>query len=357
MDDLSQGEISLTMLHRLQKIAKNLDNPSDINGLENRYRELIFTFSNLKVVERARLFGARANHLTRLASVSRQSAFLSSVQIGFISFTALGTSSDRSVNVGPLWVALNFFSFLSLFLDTFSAFFCLLLANQLFKRLDACNSLKDEERSITYRIVDLINRLGDNIPGNHPDPGPDTNAAVGYGNQNQTGKSTGNVSGGNLDAGLDIEMAERLRTQNVSGPDTETRVSNVNIGADQTSTPHSKPDINLPAEVKEIDSKLGGFIKTLLHIEQRSLPDHPKKAEILVEATILLSILSFTLALTLFICGTQERLVWLTTLPVAAAFAIALIVNAYLSYFNGIILNAAHSREQLEVVVRERGLE
>lgn len=82
--------------------------------------------------------------------MNNQSAFLASVQIGFIAFTS-GTGQDRSANVGPVWSALNFFSFSSLFLDAFSAFFSLLFAQQLSQRLDVCHSLMDDKKAFDIK--------------------------------------------------------------------------------------------------------------------------------------------------------------------------------------------------------------
>lgn len=54
-----------------------------------------------------------------------------------------------------------------------------------------------------------------------------------------------------------------------------------------------------------------------------------------MKATTLTSILIFTVAVTILIRETQERLVWRTTLPRSAGIALLLVVNEYKSRFRG----------------------
>ncbi|KAJ3528276.1 hypothetical protein NMY22_g9478 [Coprinellus aureogranulatus] len=152
-NDLAVSE----MLHRLQGLyralpAENTPDWYDYNRLSivaDQYARLTVLCSTLRLTQRSRELSAHAEHVTRLASVS---AFLASVQIGFIAFTA-GTAEDRSANIGPVWSALNFFSYSSLFLDTLSAFFSLLFAQSLAQRLDACRSFQEQKKEYDVKVA------------------------------------------------------------------------------------------------------------------------------------------------------------------------------------------------------------
>ncbi|KAJ3539576.1 hypothetical protein NMY22_g4676 [Coprinellus aureogranulatus] len=246
--DTFQRQASQNLVDRLEKLSGF----KEAKQLEDLYRELLDEFSEVLITKRARDFGAHANHLTRLASVS---AFLSNVQIGFIAFTA-GAPLGEGERTGPIWVSMNFFSFLSLFLDTFSAFFCLLFADELSKRLNACNSLRESKSYIDFNIA-------------------------------------------------------RFATLTENGKQTEaTKLFNNDIKASADS-----------------------FVTDIRQIRRGRLLDHPNKEEHVVKGAILLSMLSFSLAFTLYIRETQAPLVWKTTLPVAASIAFLLIVNWWRSRF------------------------
>ncbi|KAJ3511880.1 hypothetical protein NMY22_g15504 [Coprinellus aureogranulatus] len=237
MDDPRQGEFTLDLLYSLQQLPAPAQ---DVGILASRYSELSVVFSSLGITERARGFGAHANHLTRLASV-------------VISFPRI--RPDK----GPLWTALNFFSFFSLFLDTFSAFFCLLFTGQLSKRLDACHSLTDAKGILESKI-------------------------------------------------------KHFATLRKNG---------------------KQPEADQFFADSQIAPEMSAFVASLRQIRQDKVLYHPVTGERVVKATILLSIISFVAALTLFIRETQERLVWLTTLPISTGVAFLLIVNEYESRFRG----------------------